>query len=65
MKYCVHGPAVAVKFYEEIVSANKMKRITYLTSEMPERRQESHTSDLAVKMTPPKKVSAMNRKGIT
>ena len=31
---------------------------------MAERRQESHTSDAAVKMTR-KKVSAMNRNGIT
>ena len=39
------------KIQLEDLSANKMKRITYLTSGMAERRQESHTSDVAVKMT--------------
>ena len=33
------------------MSANKIKRITYLTSEIAERRQESRTSDGAVKIT--------------
>ena len=32
-----------------------MKRITYLTSEMAERRQESRASDGAVKITPKKR----------
>ena len=50
-KYNVHGRAVAVKFNKKIASANKIKRITYLTSEMAESRQESGTSDGAVKIT--------------
>ena len=50
-KYCVHGPAVAVKFNYKIVSVNKIKRITYLTSEMAEKRQGSRTYDGAVKIT--------------
>ena len=33
------------------MSVNKIKRITYLTSEMAEKRQESRTSDGAVKIT--------------
>ena len=37
------------------MSVNKIKRITYLTSEMTERRQESRTSDGAVKITPIKR----------
>ena len=33
------------------MSVNKIKRITYLTSEMAEKRQESRTFDGAVKTT--------------
>ena len=33
------------------MSVNKIKRITYLTSEMAEKRQESRTFDGAVKIT--------------
>ena len=63
-KYWVHGPAVVVKFNWKIASANKIKRITYLTSEIAERRPESRTTDGTVKITRKEKVSSSNRKGI-
>ena len=37
------------------MSAKKIKRIIYLSGEMAERRQESCTSDGAVKITPQKR----------
>ena len=56
-KDCIHGPAVAIKFNYKIVSVDKIKRVTYLTSEMAERRQQSRTSDGAVKITGKKGIS--------
>ena len=50
-KYYVHGLAIVVKFNKKIVSANKIKRIIYLTSEMAESKQENCTSDGAAKIT--------------
>ena len=50
-KFCIHGPTVTVKFNWKIVSVNKIKRITYLTNQMAEKRQVSRTSDGAVKIT--------------
>ena len=69
-KYYVHRPAVAVKFNYKIALANKIKRITYLNSRMAERRQESRSSDGAVKITQKRyrlgieKISLKGLKGI-
>ena len=46
----IHGPVIAIKINWKIEPANKIKRITYLTSGMAESRQECHTSDGAVKI---------------
>ena len=57
-KYYVHGLAIVVKFNRKIVSANKIKRITYLTSKMAESRQENCTYDGGVKITPKKGIGS-------
>ena len=46
------------------MSAKKIKRRTYLSGEMAERRQESCTSDGAVKTTTPKEIENILLKGL-